>query len=303
MRPGINTASLSVCKHDPHLMDDVAMVKHLREIGFETLDCSFVFTTHPDFILAQDDWQKRVEKLAEAASDCGIVFSQVHIPFHGKGSPATDAKFKTLGYEEHFNECTRRAYIAAGILGAPWAVAHCLSPLDLVCDRKKNLDFNREHYDSYVELGIKNNVGTAFENMIQGTQSALRVRYAAHPDDLIEFVDSYNDPMVGICWDTGHANETMLDQPAALRRIGKRLKCLHVNDNFGDHDKHLIPFTGDINWLEIFPVLAEIGYEGDCSLEVGAAIRRSPRDLQDVYLRTAYDVARYLCNIFEKSKK
>ena len=36
---------------------------------------------------------------------------------------------------------------------------------------------------------------------------------------------------VGICWDTGHGALSGQDQGEAIRKIGKRLKAMHVNDN------------------------------------------------------------------------
>ena len=194
----------------------------------------------------------------------------------------------------------RRAYIAASMAGAPWAVAHCYNFPSICHDREESFKGNHEYYDKFVELGIKHGVGTAFENMIQGTREGNRTRYTGHYSDLIEYVDSYKDAMVKICWDFGHANESGLDQPSALRKVGKRLACVHVNDNYRNRDDHIIPFSGTIDWLSIIPVLAEIGYAGDCSLEVGQFTKKAPRALQDSFVRVAYESCRHFCALFDQ---
>lgn len=304
MRPGTNTALLAWSNYDPHIMPEKEVIRLLHEAGFETLDFSLAYTDRSEeFFLARDDWQQEVDRIADTAAKYGMVFSQVHLPFHKKGWPGMDPNFSNPGYAELFEECTRRAYIAGGMVGAPWAVAHCLNPIGIGFDRKKAAEINHEHYDKYVELGIKNGIGTAFENMIQGTPQGQHFRYSSHPDDLIDYVDSYNDPMVGICWDFGHAYESGLEQPVSLRKVGKRLKCVHVDDNFQVKDVHIIPFCGQIDWMGIIPVLAEIGYEGDLSLEVGPTAKRAPRDLQPVIAKFACDICRYLCGVYDKAKQ
>jgi sugar phosphate isomerase/epimerase len=92
--------------------------------------------------------------------------------------------------------------------------------------------------------------------------------YCSAADELCELVDALKDPRVGICWDFGHGNLNKLDQEKSLRAIGKRLKALHVDDNHGWADEHLLPFQGNVPWTALMPVLREIGYEGDMTMEV-----------------------------------
>ena len=303
MRCGTNTNIYPTALDDNNVMDWCESIRRISAAGFKTLDLTSGALHLPNYFLLDDDWERRIDEIGETAAKCGMEFSQLHLPFHKKGDPAQDPRFKTPGFEERYEEAMRRCYIAAGRLGIPWAAAHCLSLGSINFDREKSAKANHEYYDKYVELGIKHGVGTAFENMVQGSANGgIRVRYTANPDDLIDFVDSYNDPKVAILWDFGHANISGVDQPSALRKIGKRLKCVHVDDNFGETDNHFIPFVGTVKWHEIIPVLAEIGYTGECSLEVGQFTKRAPRALQDSLVRSAYDACRYLCDLFDKAE-
>ncbi len=302
MQAGTDTGVFRAAAGDPNLLEETEVLRRLHEIGFRRADLSMFPIYRPEYFLCQDDWQKRVDEIAETAAKLGMKFSQIHVPFVRRGVRETDADFQKPGYAEHYDECMRRAYIAGGMVGAPWAVAHC-DNYPLCYDREASMAGNHAYYDRYVELGIRHGIGTCFENMIQHGKPPVHMRFTARYDDLIEFVDSFHDPMVRICWDFGHANLTGLDQAAALRKVGKRLACLHVNDNYGTGDHHVIPFVGTVDWLSVIPVLAEIGYEGECSLEVGPSIQRAPRQVQNTVARAAYEAAGAVCRLFDEAKE
>ena len=271
-----------------------------KEAGFEAIDMGFGGVGRPGYELTGDDWERKVDELGNEAARLGLTFSQIHMPSL-KGEK--DPRFKVPGFEEEFYLAMERALIAAGRLGAPWAVAHALNPKDAGNDPDKAKKLNHEYYDKYVELGIKNGVGFAFENMIQGKDGGPKLRYTAHYSELIDYVDSFNDPMVQICWDFGHANITGFDQCVGLRKVGKRLKCVHIDDNFGNLDHHLIPFSGKVDWHKIMPVLAEIGYEGECNLEVQNHFNRMPRELHKLMGRHAFEACDYLRKLIEDARQ
>ena len=295
------TALLSEACDDDKLISGPEAVRRLHEHGYESLDFNFGFWKNPDFILRGDDWEKRVDEVAEMAARCGVTFAQSHIPFC-KISPAFDPALKKDGSLEYFNECVRRAYIASGMLGVRYATVHPLTDITTFAD-KDSFRLSHEYYDKYIELGMKYNVGTAYENMFVPFDRCVVVRYGQHPQQLIELVDSYKDDMVGVCWDFGHANEAKIDQVYGLRAIGHRLKNLHINDNSGTRDEHLLPFMGTVDWFTIIPVLAEIGYDGDLTFETGMLTRKAARGIQDAYVKAAYACGEFLMNIYNEALK
>ena len=127
--------------------------------------------------------------------------------------------------------------------------------------------------------------------------------YCQHYDELIELVDSYNDPMVAVCWDTGHANGMKFDQARAIRTIGKRLKNLHINDNHNcNRDEHLLPFMGTVDWPAVMKALADIDYEGDLTLEVHFG-DNAYGVLQEEMIRMQKASADFLIGMFEQAKQ
>lgn len=301
MRCGSNTNIFPVALDDPNVMEIPESIRRMSEIGFQSMEANIGDCHVKNYVLMREDWEHQVDLIGEAAAKHGMAFSQMHLPYHRKGWPGLDPFFQNRpGYPELFEEAMRRCYIAGGRLGIPWAVAHCLDPQDTE-NPEVAAKINHEYYDKYVELGIKHGIGTAFENMVK-SPNPNHTRYTSRIEDLINYVDSYRDPLVGINWDFGHANINKIDQPEALRMVGKRLQTTHVDDNFGETDNHYIPFLGTVNWHEIIPVLAEIGYEGDLSLEVGQYTKRPPRAIQEAFARNAYATCKYLVELFEKAK-
>jgi len=142
----------------------------------------------------------------------------------------------------------------------------------------------------------KTGVGIAIENTadIPPTARGFRRAFGSAPSELIQLVDALDSPLVGICWDTGHAHIQRLDQPSALSAIGKRLKATHIQDNNGEQDQHLLPFHGTIDWQGIIARLQDIGYEGDFVYEVHNSIRPLPDELRDSALRYAVEIGRFL---------
>ena len=109
-------------------------------------------------------------------------------------------------------------------------------------------------------------MGIAIENMIAGSSAG---RFGCTHEDLLELLDRLgDDERFGVCWDTGHANLNQNDQPSAIRALGSRLRCLHVNDNHGKTDDHTLPFLGTVQWQGIMQALKDIGYSGDFTYEI-----------------------------------
>ncbi|MCL2472048.1 MAG: sugar phosphate isomerase/epimerase [Treponema sp.] len=71
----------------------------------------------------------------------------------------------------------------------------------------------------------------------------------------------YNNDYMGLCFDTGHANimcgENRLE---FAERYNDRLFMIHIHDNKGKEDEHLLPFTGSFDWEGFAPVLARSPY-------------------------------------------
>jgi sugar phosphate isomerase/epimerase len=99
-----------------------------------------------------------------------------------------------------------------------------------------------------------------------------------HPNLICSILDAlyerYSADFLGFCFDTGHACIYCKEnQLVYAERYNERLYMIHVHDNHGETDEHLIPFEGHVDWEGFTKVLAHSPYslpiliESQCSKE------------------------------------
>ena len=107
-------------------------------------------------------------------------------------------------------------------------------------------------------------VRLALENMADSVWLLDRV--------LEEVGDDPRKTNLGICIDIGHAylSHDAGREPVAnyLERYAAQLLHLHLHDNHGASDEHLIPGDGAIDWSRCLRTLERIGFDGTAVLEV-----------------------------------
>ncbi|MDR3759045.1 MULTISPECIES: sugar phosphate isomerase/epimerase [Enterocloster] len=268
-------------------------IRLCAESGFRHVDVNFYDQGLEGNPLARDGWEQWVDGLRQQAEACGITIFQTHA-FCYRTAESTDFTIDRPWFEERI----RRSITASRMLGAEWTVIH---PADFSRDPEYSAEkckaFNCEYWKPFVELGVKCGVGIAFENMFQ---SGFKQRYCSEVDEIISLADSFHEELVGICWDTGHGALSGQDQGEAIRKIGKRLKAMHVNDNHAlpKQDEHLMPFYGTIDWLAIMEALKDIGYSHDFAYELKQATQTLPPELCGEMLRFLYDLG---MNLMERA--
>ncbi len=91
--------------------------------------------------------------------------------------------------------------------------------------------------------------------------------HAIHDHAVVRrIVDTVDHPALGICLDTGHAN--VVDSVhRAVRAFAGRINHVHLHDNDGKADEHLLPSFGSIDWARFYRELRDTGYEGPLTLE------------------------------------
>jgi sugar phosphate isomerase/epimerase len=74
------------------------------------------------------------------------------------------------------------------------------------------------------------------------------------PETLIDLLHAgrFND--IGVCFDLGHAH-IMSSVKQAFETLKDRIRSTHVHDNKKDHDSHLWPGEGSIDWSEAMSLL------------------------------------------------
>ena len=204
------------------------------------------------------------------ADELGIIIGQTHGKMSGfvNKKAEDDALVKNSEYD-----C-----FATAILGAGVCVVHNATSIFLGPDPDSAL-MHRLSFDMFrriIPFAAKNKIKIATETF----GDAVRFSACDFFGNIGEFEKAYNAVAeIGglkehftVCVDTGHSNKASRygnPKPAdVIRRLGKSVTVLHLNDNDTLTDQHKIPQTGCIDWNGVMDALDEIGYGGIYNMEL-----------------------------------
>lgn len=256
-----------------------------KEMGFDAADVGMRF-----FAIETDEWRPSVEKALADSEEIGLSIEVCHLPFMNGGGP------KSEEFMEDFSKRMHRAIDAAKLLGVKHAVLHpngASTPL-VSYDRNAQYDAILAHLAPFAEHAARVGLSIVVENMrvIPGLRTSHR--FAQTPDELCDLADALG---IGVCWDFGHANISGVKQSEALAYIGRRLKVIHVNDNAGIDDEHILPFEGNVNWRDAMHGLALAEYDGLFNFEL--ATGRIPVSMRKVFASYMLSAADELMSYIE----
>jgi len=246
----------------------------LANAGYRVLDMNFCIAMNPDSPMRGDRWQSYVEKIGELAADCHVVFKQSHLPYYDVD------RAKGTEKAELMEELIRRSIVGSSMLGVRWAVTHPYTVYAEAEDHEACQAANVAYFDRHVELASRHGVGIALESDFDLPDQRI---YCGRLQELIDLCDAFRAPdFVGLCYDFGHANlqHDGFSHSEKLCMAGSRLKALHVQDNHGQSDEHLLPYFGSIDWDDCMLGLARCGYQGDLTFEVQEFGRCLPEDMK-----------------------
>lgn len=120
--------------------------------------------------------------------------------------------------------------------------------------------------------------------------------FCGDAEELLKVIEAAgNSDALGICLDTGHLNLASPGTEAQfIRTAGSRLHALHIADNEGQRDQHLMPFgAGNVDFTAVMLALKEIGYRDLFNYEIPGE-RRLPLPLRAAKTEYLRQVTKYL---------
>lgn len=265
----------------------------LKAAGYDSVDINIWPMCHPGCPMTKDDWKKTIEAFALAAEKYQLPVYQTH----GNTMGGLEWDDPSYPHRELRHVCTLRCVEAAKMLGSDVMVLH---PFNLahssIYSAKANKEACLAYLSPYLEAAKKVGLKIAVENMID---FGRRHRRYCGGDiyELIDLVETINDPDVGICVDTGHANISGMNAADAIRAADKHLFALHINDNHSalGKDEHLLPYFGDIDWVDVMRALSEVGYTGHLTYEINP--QSVPHAARAAWLRYTVELGRHLLSL------
>lgn len=254
----------------------------MAEIGFDAIDLNLSDWCNERSPFASDDWMDWIDEIGEAASSAGVRFCQVHAPiFDPLGNHGRDRFLAKL---------TERTLETCGMLDIPYAVFHRRSypKRHPHRDSEKVFSHNVKWLRGWAEVCDEHGASMAIENLWEPKAS-----------EIIRTIDEIGRDNIHVCLDTGHAYLARIEPAAMVKELGDRLKVLHIHDNDGASDQHVLPYVGRIDWPGFVSSLRAIGFEGIMSLEVHCQVQRMPEDVIDDAVRLALKVGRHLAELLD----
>ncbi len=181
----------------------------------------------------------------ELARRCGLFIENIHTPFEGINCLWEDG-IAGDDFEKKLSDCITDCFKYE----IPTAVLHVSQgdnpppPNQIGLDRLKRL----------VEIAERKNINIALENL----------RKPKYLDFVFANIQS---DRLGFCYDSGHEN-CYTKGTDLLSQYGSKLMALHLHDNDGTDDQHMIPGEGLIDWGNLNKKLKETCYTGPIALEV-----------------------------------
>ena len=292
MRISTSTNIHEIYGQDPYYFTIEESMQLCAKAGFQVVDINFHSASLPGGPLDCPEWESWIENIGKLKEELHLDISQGHAHFY-----VFPAEEEELRWHEKMIE---RSIHAAGRLGVRWLVVHPYSLEDAAWySHRKSIEANLHYMKRYEKIAEPyKNLGLAIENMVENRDKR---RFGSSAEDLIELHTALDSERFGLCWDFGHAERSQINQCAALRQMGKRLKATHIEDTNGLYFgcDHLVPFAGDVDWANIMKTLKEIGYEGDAVFEIHNFTRRMPIELREDVVRFCYRLGSYLVSMAE----
>ncbi len=94
--------------------------------------------------------------------------------------------------------------------------------------------------------------------------------------DALRMIQDVKSLRLGVLLDTGHAHVNGEDLAQDVRALKDVPFHIHIDDNNGDSDAHMIPGAGTIDFGPFAAALREIGYQGFVSAELGWQYTQDP---------------------------
>ncbi len=84
----------------------------------------------------------------------------------------------------------------------------------------------------------------------------------------LELLNQLGYDNLGVLMDNGHVHIVGESEEEAIRLLGNKLFHVHINDNFGVRDQHLVPGDGNCNFTPLMEALRREGYSGFLGVEL-----------------------------------
>jgi L-ribulose-5-phosphate 3-epimerase len=228
----------------PKSMSMLDRFKLAVDCGFEQIECP---TTED---------QGQVEEIKQAAEASGLRIHSVMNMAHWKYPLSSPDSSVVAASMKGMETSLRNAHFwgADTVLLVPAVV-------DVKTGYREAWKRSQEEIRRLIPLAKELNVIIAVEEVWN--------KFLLSPLEFASYVDSFNSPSIRAYFDVGNVVINGYPQDW-IRILGPRIAKLHIKDfKFAKREAQFVPLReGEIDWLEVYKALAEIGYRGTATVEL-----------------------------------
>ena len=126
----------------------------------------------------------------------------------------------------------------------------------------------------------------------------ISAKYDSNCDTLLDIIDAVGSEHLGICLDTGHLNLAGGNPAQFIVQAGPLLKALHIADNEGTYDQHMMPFgKGNVPWDQFMRALKQSGYDQLFNFEIPGE-SSAPLEIRKAKLRYIKEMSEIMYEIY-----
>ena len=243
-------------------------IEKISSQGYDCIDYQGFVDVESDFFkLDENDFLAEVAKQKTLFSSHGLEVSQAHAPWRTPKDGDPEERKKWI-------LAMKKAIRGTRALDCSRFVVHPLLPYMDTADHPDEVwAMNEEFLAELADYAKEYGVTVCFENM------PFTVFPIATVEHDLMMLDKLNRDNLKICLDTGHAAIFEgSDLTRVIKSIGDRLEAVHIHDNMGREDEHLIPGDGIIDWDAFARALKDIGFNKVISLETSAKHTKHPKE-------------------------
>lgn len=226
------------------------------QIGFSYVE---IKTDYPLTIIMQDKKSKiRIRQLLESFGVKPIV----HAPYYDVNISSLNSKVRKASIESVIDSIKFAHDIGAEIVTLhPGNLPSDYMPSYYLRDARNAL---KESLLKIIKVASDYSITIGLENK----QKSKNHQIIWTPEDHLYFIEGINSKWLKITYDVGHAFTVGNDIVSYFKKVYLYVVNLHIHDNHGERDEHLVPGTGNINFHELIDVLKRYDYKGPIILEV-----------------------------------
>lgn len=223
----------------------------IRNVGFQLLE---IFAAPGHF-----EWQDRdyVAYMAKIIRELGMGVYSLHAPW----APGQDIAAVELSQRQASIGAVFKAVDALTVLGGQVLVLHPGATPSGTMSSAEQLALSRESIAAVAAYCASQDVLVALENPppyeLAGATVEMQALYRHFAPN----------PTLQACFDTGHAHITP-EGVMSITEIPKDILLVHLSDNAGESDDHLMPGSGSIAWSTFLALLQQRGFDACLMLEL-----------------------------------